>query len=183
MRVVSPLAIAPELALAEGCLVGHVPHQAEADIEAAMRRRRGMSAAATSRRARSRSAAASWPKRMLRGPTRCLIGSRSSAAPALSRRPGGVLVKCLKPQQDGRHDLPTIGPSTAEHRQARRACRRRRRSRPRHPRRARRDDRGVSARRPLPPGAESSEARAWLSARSASRSSSARNRATSSARA
>ena len=29
-------------------------------------------------------------------------------------RNGGVLVKCLKPQQDGRHDLPTIGPTTAE---------------------------------------------------------------------
>ena len=29
-------------------------------------------------------------------------------------RSGGVLVKCLKPQQDGRHDLPTIGPETAE---------------------------------------------------------------------
>jgi hypothetical protein len=28
---------------------------------------------------------------------------------------GGVLVKCLKPEQDGRHDLPTVGPSTAEH--------------------------------------------------------------------
>ena len=27
---------------------------------------------------------------------------------------GGVLVKCLKPQQDGRHDVPTIGPATAE---------------------------------------------------------------------
>ena len=25
-----------------------------------------------------------------------------------------MLVKCLKPQQDGRHDLPTIGPQTAE---------------------------------------------------------------------
>jgi DUF1009 family protein len=29
-------------------------------------------------------------------------------------RSGGVLVKCLKPVQDGRHDLPTIGPKTAE---------------------------------------------------------------------
>jgi DUF1009 family protein len=29
-------------------------------------------------------------------------------------RTGGALVKLLKPQQDGRHDLPTIGPQTAE---------------------------------------------------------------------
>jgi DUF1009 family protein len=27
---------------------------------------------------------------------------------------GGVLVKCPKPQQDGRHDVPTLGPDTAE---------------------------------------------------------------------
>ena len=56
---------------------------------------------------------------------------------------GGVLVKCLKPMQDGRHDLPTIGADTAERAAARGPCRRRRGCRPHHARRPRGDDRGV----------------------------------------
>jgi UDP-2,3-diacylglucosamine hydrolase len=113
IHVVSPLAIAPDLALREGCQVGLVPPQAEADIVAA---------AAAAREVGLRDLAQGA----------VAVGGRVVAVEdakgtdallervALLRRagaidkPGGVLVKCLKPRQDGRHDLPTIGPTTAE---------------------------------------------------------------------
>ena len=48
------------------------------------------------------------------GPTLCLSASAELRKAGTIPKTGGVLVKCLKPQQDGRHDLPTIGPQTAE---------------------------------------------------------------------
>ena len=51
---------------------------------------------------------------------------RTAASPARQR---GVLVKCAKPGQELRIDLPTIGPATVDSRARRRPCRHRRRGR------------------------------------------------------
>lgn len=113
IRIVSPLSIAPDLALEEGCQAGLIPAGAEDDIRAA---------AAAAQEVGSRDIAQAA----------VAVGGRVVAVEdaagtdalldrvALLRRagvidgPGGVLVKRLKPRQDGRHDLPTIGPTTAE---------------------------------------------------------------------
>ncbi len=59
-------------------------------------------------RAASCSKASCWRWRRSRAPTRC-----SPAPPAWrGPGPGGVLVKLVKPGQDRRADLPTIGPET-----------------------------------------------------------------------
>ncbi len=113
IRVVSPLAIAPDLALPGGVLSGEVSAESAKDIEAAR-------------------AAALEVGNLDIAQAAIAVGGRVVAVEdaegtdallervALLRRAGtiaktgGVLVKCLKPQQDGRHDLPTIGPQTAE---------------------------------------------------------------------
>ncbi|MGH6924247.1 MAG: LpxI family protein [Propylenella sp.] len=112
IELVSPLDVAPDLALGEGCQAGRVPGEAEIDIEKALQAARligGLDIA---------QAAVSVGGRVVAledvGGTDGLL--RRVAEHRRSGRigkAGGVLVKCLKPQQDGRHDLPTIGPDTA----------------------------------------------------------------------
>lgn len=114
LQVVSPLSVAPDLGLAEGCQVGVVSPESEADIAAA---------AAAARRIGSLDIA----QAAVAVGGRVVAEEDASGTDALLERvallrragtiakTGGVLVKCLKPKQDGRHDLPTVGPTTAEH--------------------------------------------------------------------
>jgi DUF1009 family protein len=114
IRVVSPLAIAPELALGEGVEAGEVSEQSARDIAAATigaREVGGRDIAQGAVAVEGRVVAledATGTDALL---DRVAVMRRSGAIP----KRGGVLVKCLKPTQDGRHDLPTIGPETAEH--------------------------------------------------------------------
>jgi DUF1009 family protein len=113
VRILSPLDVAPELALEEGCAVGRITDQSESDIAAA-----AAAAREVGRRDIAQGAVAVAGQVIAEedaGGTDALL-----ERVALLRRAGaiagqgGVLVKCLKPIQDGRHDLPTIGPATAE---------------------------------------------------------------------
>jgi DUF1009 family protein len=112
IRVVSPLSIAPDLALPEGVLAGQVSAESEKDIEAAQEAAREIG-----RRDIAQAAVAA-------GGQVVAVEDQSGTDALLERvallrrggiipKTGGVLVKLLKPQQDGRHDLPTIGPQTA----------------------------------------------------------------------
>jgi DUF1009 family protein len=112
IELVSPLDVAPDLALGEGCQAGRVPPEAEKDIERALQAARLIGSLDIAQ------AAVSVGGRVVAlediGGTDALLqrvaGHRDSGRIG---KAGGVLVKCLKPQQDGRHDLPTIGPDTA----------------------------------------------------------------------
>lgn len=113
LQVVSPLAVAPDLALPEGVLAGKVGAQATADVEAARAAARdvgGRDIAQGAVAVAGRAVAAEGPEGTDALLDRIAELRRTGALP----ESGGVLVKCLKPQQDGRHDLPTIGPRTAE---------------------------------------------------------------------
>jgi len=114
IRVVSPLEIAPGLALVEGVQAGDISEQSERDIAAARigaldvgGRDIAQGAVAVEGRVVAVEDAAGTDALL----DRVALMRRSGAIP----RNGGVLLKCLKPMQDGRHDLPTIGPETAEH--------------------------------------------------------------------
>jgi DUF1009 family protein len=112
IHVVSALAVAPDLALGEGVLIGELSAQSAGDIEAA---RGGALEVGNLDIAQGAVAVAG----------RVVAVEDAGGTDALLERvaelrrdgkiagAGGVLVKCLKPQQDGRHDLPTIGPETA----------------------------------------------------------------------
>ena len=113
MSVVSPLHVAPGLALPTGCLAGDLSEESRKDIGAAADAARqvgGLDIAQGAVAVNGHSVAvedAGGTDALLE---RVALLRRSGAIP----RSGGVLVKCLKPVQDGRHDLPTIGPKTAE---------------------------------------------------------------------
>ncbi len=114
LHVVSPLSVAPDLALTEGCQVGVVSPQSEADIAAAAAAARkvgsldiAQAAVAVDGNVVAEEDAAGTDALLERV---ALLRRAGTIA-----KTGGVLVKCLKPKQDGRHDLPTIGPTTAEH--------------------------------------------------------------------
>jgi UDP-2,3-diacylglucosamine hydrolase len=112
IRVVSPLAVAPNLALEEGCLVGSLTPRSKEDIaeaQAAAREigRKDIAQGAVAVDGRVVAVEdASGTDALLE---RVALLRRSGGI----TRAGGVLVKCLKPIQDGRHDLPTVGPATA----------------------------------------------------------------------
>ncbi len=112
IALVGPLDVAPDLTLPEGCQVGRVPDNAAADIEAATKAARligsldiAQGAVAVGGRVVALEDVAG---------TDALL-ERVAAYRAAGRigKAGGALVKCLKPQQDGRHDTPTIGAETA----------------------------------------------------------------------
>jgi DUF1009 family protein len=113
IRVVSPLAIAPDLALPEGCLTGDLSAESARDIEVAREAaqeigKRDIAQGAVAIDGRVAAVEdTDGTDAML---ARVTALRKSGALP----KTGGVLVKCLKPSQDGRHDLPTIGPQTAE---------------------------------------------------------------------
>jgi DUF1009 family protein len=113
ITLVGPLAVAPELALPEGLVAGKKP---SADLQADMRQ------AAEAARAIGRldigQAAIAVDGRVVAlegaegtdGLLERVAGLRIAGRIA---RSGGVLVKCMKPNQDPRLDLPGIGPTTA----------------------------------------------------------------------
>lgn len=113
IALVGPLEVAPALALQEGCETGSVPPEAEVDVEKALE------AARLIGRIDLAQGAVSVGGRVVAlediGGTDALL-ERVAEHRRLGRigKAGGVLVKCPKPQQDGRHDVPTIGPDTAE---------------------------------------------------------------------
>jgi DUF1009 family protein len=118
MTLVGPLDVAPDLALPEGLVAGTASPAAAAGIAKAAEAARligrldiGQAAVAVAGRVVAVEDA---------GGTDALL-DRVAALRASGRvtSTGGVLVKCAKPQQDLRLDLPTIGPATAEN--ARRA--------------------------------------------------------------
>ena len=118
LKVVGPLDVAPELALPQGRLTGPEPPQvmklllkaAEAARQIGLRDI-GQAAVAVDGEVVAVEDAAGTDALLDRVAT---MRSEGRIAPA-----GGVLVKCMKPQQDPRLDVPTIGPATAQH--ARRA--------------------------------------------------------------
>ncbi len=113
IALVGPLDVAPDLALPEGVQAGQVSDDAEQDIEKAHR------AAQLIGEIDVGQGAVSVGGRVIAvedvGGTDGLL-ERVAEYRRRGRvtKAGGVLVKCPKPQQDGRHDVPTIGPDTAE---------------------------------------------------------------------
>ncbi len=113
MTLVGPLDVAPDLALPGGLVTGTASQEAVAGIAKAVEAARligrldiGQAAVAVAGRVVAVEDA---------GGTDALL-DRVAALRASGRiaRTGGVLVKCMKPQQDPRLDVPTIGPATAK---------------------------------------------------------------------
>jgi DUF1009 family protein len=113
VTLVSPLAVAPQLALPEGVIAGQVDDESHKDA------RRAAEAARLIGRLDIGQAAVAMGGRVVAvedaGGTDDLL-KRVSALRERGRisSSGGVLVKCMKPQQDSRVDVPAIGPDTAE---------------------------------------------------------------------
>lgn len=113
IALVSALKVAPDLALPEGCQAGRVPRDVDADIDKARQAARLIGSLDIAQ------GAVAIGGRVVAledvGGTDALLervaGYRSAGRIA---KAGGVLVKCPKPQQDGRHDVPTIGAETAQ---------------------------------------------------------------------
>jgi DUF1009 family protein len=113
VRIVSPLDIASELALPEGCLVGKVASESAIDIEKAAEAARLLG------RLDIAQGAVAVGGRVVAledvGGTDALLDRVIALRErGLIDKTGGVLVKCVKPNQDRRLDLPTIGAATAE---------------------------------------------------------------------
>lgn len=113
VNLVGPLDVAPQLALGEGFQTRPASRDALEDVEKAAEAARligrldiGQAAVAIGGRVVAVEDA---------GGTDALL-ERVAALRRSGRigKSGGVLVKCLKPQQDRRLDLPAIGPETAE---------------------------------------------------------------------
>ena len=109
-----PLEIAPDLTLPEGSLAGSVPDRgAQQDVQRAAEAARmagrldiGQAAVAVAGRVVAVEGAEGTDGLM----ERIAHLRKAGRVP----RTGGVLVKCMKPQQDLRLDVPTLGPLTAE---------------------------------------------------------------------
>jgi DUF1009 family protein len=113
VRVVSPLAAAPGLAFAAGAIIG------TAGREALVAAEKAAEAARTIGRLDIGQAAVAVGERVVAvedaGGTDDLLRRVAALRQAgRIRGSGGVLVKCMKPQQDPRLDVPTVGPQTAE---------------------------------------------------------------------
>jgi DUF1009 family protein len=112
MALLGPLDVAPALAFREDDAVGAASDADWRDIAAARR-----AALEIGRRDVGQGAVAIGGEAVAvetEGGTDALL--RRTAALRRERRltaPGGALVKCMKPQQDARLDVPTIGPETA----------------------------------------------------------------------
>jgi len=118
LQVISALDVAPDLVLSTGCVTGSLTDASRADVDAAMRGAREVGARDIAQGA------------VAVGGSVVAVEDAAGTAALLERvatlrdegkfaESGGVLVKCLKPGQDRRLDVPTIGPATAE--QAKRA--------------------------------------------------------------
>ncbi|HSG96006.1 MAG TPA: UDP-2,3-diacylglucosamine diphosphatase LpxI, partial [Afifellaceae bacterium] len=113
VTLVGPLAVAPELALPEGLVAGSDPStDLRADLARAAKAARaigkldiGQAAVAVDGRVVALEGAEGTDG-LLERVTRLRDTGRIA-------KTGGVLVKCMKPTQDPRLDLPGIGPKTA----------------------------------------------------------------------
>jgi DUF1009 family protein len=113
LRLVGPLDLAPDLALPPGCVAGRMTREDEVDVGKAAEAARvigrldiGQAAIAAAGRVVAVEDA---------GGTDMLLDHVAALRQAGRIPPtGGVLVKCMKPQQDSRLDVPTLGPGTAE---------------------------------------------------------------------
>lgn len=113
IKLVSALDLAPDLALEEGLVTGQIPPGAAVGIDKALAVARtiggldiGQGAVAIGDRVALLEDAGGTDAMLDRIPALRAQGRIAAA--------GGVLVKCVKPRQDRRFDLPTIGPETAE---------------------------------------------------------------------
>jgi hypothetical protein len=113
LQFVGPLDLAPDLALPPDCVTGRMTREDAVDVTKAAEAARligrldiGQAAVAAAGRVVAVEDA---------GGTDMLL-DRIPALRQAGRIPpnGGVLVKCMKPQQDPRFDVPTLGPSTAD---------------------------------------------------------------------
>jgi UDP-2,3-diacylglucosamine hydrolase len=115
VHVMGPLEIAPELAMPEGRLTPREPDAtARRDIEIAAAAARnigrldvGQGAVAVGGMVVATEGA--------EGTDALLKQVRELRRAGSLRSAGGVLVKCMKPQQDSRLDVPTLGPETARY--------------------------------------------------------------------
>lgn len=113
VRLVGPLAVAPELALPEGLVAGKSPSaDLRDDVERAAEAARaigrldiGQAAVAVDGRVVALEGAEGTDG-LLERIAQLRVARRIAKS-------GGVLVKCMKPTQDSRLDLPCIGPQTA----------------------------------------------------------------------
>jgi len=113
VKLVGPLSVAPELALPEGLVAGQKPPaNLRTDIARAAEAARaigkldiGQGAIAVDGRVVALEGA--------EGTDRLLERVAQLRAAGRIAKSGGVLVKCMKPTQDPRFDLPSIGPRTA----------------------------------------------------------------------
>jgi DUF1009 family protein len=113
MTLVDPLSVAPELALPEGLVAGtNPPADLRTDMELAAQAARaigrldiGQAAVAVDGRVIALEGAEGTDG-MLQRVAQLRVAGRIAKS-------GGVLVKCMKPNQDPRLDLPGIGPKTA----------------------------------------------------------------------
>ncbi|MDQ0327305.1 DUF1009 family protein [Rhodopseudomonas julia] len=113
VRLLDPLSVAPELACPPGLLVeGRVSLDADELAKAAEAARMigdldiGQAAVACGRRVVALEGA--------EGTNGLLSRVREMRLTKRIPRHGGILVKCMKPSQDPRLDIPTIGPETVE---------------------------------------------------------------------
>jgi DUF1009 family protein len=113
LTLISALDLAPDLALAEGLATGQVSHQLMGDIGRATEAARAIGTLDIGQ------CAVAMEGRVVAvedaGGTDGLL-DRIAGLRDRGRIPkaGGVLVMCMKPNQDSRIDLPAIGPGTAE---------------------------------------------------------------------
>ena len=113
LRLVGPLDLAPDIALPPDCVAGRMTREDEVDVAKAAEAARligrldiGQAAIAAAGRVVAVEDA---------GGTDMLLDHVAALRRAGRIPPtGGVLVKCMKPQQDSRLDVPTLGPGTAE---------------------------------------------------------------------
>src|SRR5687767_12793867 len=112
LRLVSPLDIVPEMTLEEGLVAGAIDAELRDDVTKATEAARvigrmdiGQGAVAVHGRVVALEDAGGTDALLER-----VAALRQGGRIASS---GGVLVKCMKPNQDSRIDLPTIGPDTA----------------------------------------------------------------------
>jgi DUF1009 family protein len=112
-KLVSPLDIAPELGLPEGLVSGRLPRPPGSNMRKALDAARlignldiGQAAVAVGDRVVALEDAGGTDGLLER-----VVTLRAAGRIAAN---GGVLVKCMKPRQDPRLDIPTVGPTTAE---------------------------------------------------------------------
>ena len=112
LKLISTLDLAPELALRPGVMAGEARPNLSSDLETACRAAQligeldiGQGAVAVNGRVVAVEDAGGTDALL----ERIIVLRRANRIP----RAGGVLVKCMKPNQDSRFDLPTLGPKTA----------------------------------------------------------------------